>query len=235
MKNIKKLPKIVFFDMEGTIFKKNHELDNGKVAPSAWTTIAKELGEACYREEELTKDKWLRGDYKGYLDWMYDTVSIHKKYGLTEKILAKVVNQSEFHDGAEELFDFLKSNNVITVLISGGFKALADKAQRKFRINHSYSACEYFFDSSGNLEFFNLLPSDNDGKVSFMLKVASEHNISPDECLFIGDGKNDIYLAQEVGTSIAFNAQPELEKVSTITIKQKKGDEDLQAILKFLF
>ena len=220
--------------MEGTIFKKNHALDNGKVAPSAWTTLAKELGEDCYKEEEESKDRWIDKKYKGYLDWMLDTVSIHKKYGLTESILKKVVVQEEFHDGADELFEFLRSKNIITVLISGGFKALADKAQRKFKINHAFSACEYFFDEEGNLEFFNLLPSDNEGKVNFMMQVASEHGVTAEECLFIGDGKNDVFLAEKVGSSIAFNAQPELEKVSTIKIKQSIGQENLKSIIEYL-
>jgi phosphoserine phosphatase len=228
---MKSLPKIIFFDMEGTIFKKNNDLDNGKVAPSAWTTLAKEISEECYKEEELTKDKWLRGDYKGYLDWMLETVSIHKKHGLTESILNKIVNQAEFHNGAEELFHFLKKNNVITVLISGGFKALADKAQRKLKIDHSFSACEYFFDEKGELEFFNLIPSDNEGKVCFMNLVASEHGISPKDCLFVGDGKNDIFLAKNVGASIAFNAQSELEEVADCSIRQARGSENLLRIL----
>lgn len=220
--------------MEGTIFKKNHDLDNGKVAPSAWTTLAKELGDDCYKEEEETKDKWRSGHYNGYLEWMFDTVTIHKKYGLTQKILQKIVDEAEYHDGAEELFRFLRSKNIITVLISGGFKALADKAQRKLKIDHAFSACEYFFDDDGNLEFYNLLPSDNEGKVNFMMLIASEHRISPEECLFVGDGQNDVFLANKVGLSIAFNAQPELEKVSTIKIRQSIGQENLKSIIQYL-
>src|SRR5690554_5842518 len=102
------IPKIWFFDMEGTILKKTHELDNGKVAPSAWTALARDLGEECYLEEEATKDKWLAGEYKGYLDWMRDTVLIHKKYGLTRGHINKIVRNAEFHRGAEELFKWLR-------------------------------------------------------------------------------------------------------------------------------
>jgi hypothetical protein len=47
--------KICFFDMEGTLLEKNLSLDNGKVAPSAWTVLAKEISEACYIEEEKQK------------------------------------------------------------------------------------------------------------------------------------------------------------------------------------
>ena len=149
MKNKKAFPKIWFFDMEGTLLQKDHNLNNGKVPPSAWTVLAKEISEACYLEEEETKDKWLNGEYKGYLDWMDETVRIHIKHGLTEETLMRIVDRSRFHDGVEELFAYLKERNVITVLITGGIKSLSDMVQRKLKINHALSGCEYFFDANG--------------------------------------------------------------------------------------
>jgi phosphoserine phosphatase len=227
----KNFPKIWFFDMEGTILKKEYSLDNGKVAPSAWTSLAKRLGEECYLEEELTKDKWLRGEYNGYLDWMADTVEIHKKYGLTKGMVDELAKDAELQSGAIELFDWLKQNDAITVLITGGFKALADKVQRILKINHAFSGCEYFYDQSGYVEFTNLLPSDNKGKASFMKQVIDEHGIQPPDCVFVGDGMNDVFLAKEVGTSIAFNAQEQLNRVSTYQINQEKGEENLSSII----
>jgi phosphoserine phosphatase len=49
-----------------------------------------------------------------------------------------------------ELFDFLRDSNVVTALISGGFKQLADLTQRTLKIDHAYSACEIFFDKEGD-------------------------------------------------------------------------------------
>ena len=154
------IPKICFFDMEGTLLSKNHGLDNGKVAPSAWTTLAKNISEECYLDEAATKDKWLSGGYDSYTQWMYDSIVIQQKHGLTQNIFQKVIDNSQLQVGAKELVNFLHSNDVITVIISGGFKQLADKVQRALKIRHSYSACEYFFDASGKLDHFNLLPTD---------------------------------------------------------------------------
>ncbi len=227
----KAFPKIWFFDMEGTLLKKEYALDNGKVAPSAWTVLAKRLGDQCYKEEEESKDRWLRGEYKGYLDWMADTVNIHKKYGLQQKHIVQLTEDAQLHEGAYELFKWLKGNGAITVLITGGFKALADKVQRALRIDHAFSGCEYFYDEHGYVEFVNLLPSDNHGKSSFMRQVIYEHGVSSKDCIFIGDGMNDRFLASEVGASIAFNAQPELKEVTTFSIEQEKGKENLISII----
>ena len=225
------IPKIWFFDMEGTLLKKNHVLDNGKVAPSAWTVLAKMISEECYLEEEKTKDKWLNGEYNGYLDWMKETVLIHKEYGLTENQLNSLVEASEFVDGCKELFAWLKENGVITVLITGGFKALADKVQRTLRIDHALSGCEYFFDDNGHLDFYNLIPSDNEGKLSFMKQVLFEHGLTKADSVFIGDGKNDIYLAAEAGITIAFNAQEELIDFCDYSINQHPGSENLLDVI----
>ncbi|MCW8332043.1 HAD-IB family phosphatase [Photobacterium sp. SDRW27] len=228
------LPKICFFDMEGTLLKKNNNLDNGKVAPSAWTVLAKEIGDTCYLEEEMSKDKWLSGEYESYTEWMYDSIAIQQKHGLNRDIFEKVIEETQFQDGAKELVEYLHSRNIITVIISGGFKHLADKLQRTLKIKHSYSACEYFFDEHGALEHFNLLPTDEKGKLVFMEHLAEEYNTRLSQCLFIGDGKNDVFLAEKTGISISFNAQKELEEVSSFQINQKKGKEDLSDIKKLL-
>lgn len=228
------IPKIWFFDMEGTILKKAHHLDNGKVAPSAWTVLAKNLGESCYHEEEATKDRWLAGEYSGYLDWMKDTVLIHKKYGMSQKHLDQIVRNAEFHDGAQELFEWLRSHNVITALVTGGFKALADKVQLHLRIDHALSGCEYFFNDDGFIDFFNLLPADHEGKLSFMNQVLFEHGLTFADAAFIGDGNNDIYLAKKAGLSIAFNAQEQLKEVATLSLDQPRGKENLIEVISLL-
>ncbi|HFV9712525.1 TPA: HAD family hydrolase, partial [Salmonella enterica subsp. enterica serovar 16:l,v:-] len=210
--------KICFFDMEGTLLKKNLSLDNGKVAPSAWTVLAKEISEACYIEEEKTKDLWLTNKYISYTQWMKETVEIQIKHGMNKTHLQTVLSQAELQKGAVELIQFLKKKGYLTVLISGGFKELADLTQRKLKIDHAYSACEYFFDKNGSVEHFNLLPTDEEGKLVFMKHLASEYNSELENCIFIGDGKNDVFIAKNVGTSIAFNAQKELKDVATFIV-----------------
>ena len=224
--------KICFFDMEGTLLKKNLSLDNGKVAPSAWTVLAKEISEACYIEEEKTKDLWLTNKYMSYTQWMKETVEIQIKHGMNKTHLQTVLSQAELQKGAVELIQFLKKKGYLTVLISGGFKELADLTQRKLKIDHAYSACEYFFDKNGSVEHFNLLPTDEEGKLVFMKHLASEYNSELENCIFIGDGKNDVFIAKNVGTSIAFNAQKELKDVATFIVDQESPD--LSAIINII-
>lgn len=226
--------KLVFFDMEGTLFKKIIEFSKGNTAPSAWTLLATHLGPEALKEEDETKDKWTEGKYAGYVEWMEDTVIIHKKYGLTKNFFNKVIDSIKYHKGVKETFKELNKRGIKTALISGGFKANADRAQKDLKITHSFAACEYFWDKNGKLLHWNLLPCDYEGKVDFMKLIMKEHRLSPEECAFVGDGKNDVFLAKEVGTSIAFNGAEELQRASTYSVNQKKGEVDFREILKYI-
>jgi phosphoserine phosphatase len=226
-------PKIVFMDLEGTIFRKEHRLDNGIVAPSAWTVIADYLGEDCLSEEEKTKQRWIHGGYCGYVEWMRDTIRIHQKYGLRRGVFEEVINAVEFMPGVREAVAEFREFGAITAIVSGGFKALADRAQRELKIDHALSACDYFFNNqTGEIDHFNLLPSDEEGKVDFVRLIAKEHGVLLNDCAFIGDGKNDVHLAHIVGCSVAFNAQPELKQVAHLVIEQPRGQEDFAVVTK---
>jgi phosphoserine phosphatase len=224
-------PKIIFFDLEGTLTKKQVHLDFGRVAPSAWAAIAEALGNECLEEEKKTQEKWRAQEYPSYIAWMRDTIHIHQKFHLTQKIFSTVINAVELSDGAQDAVAALQRNGTITVIISGGFKELANRVQRILHIDHAFSGCEYYFDDLGLIEHFNLMPSDEIGKVNFMKLIADEYGVSSDDCAFVGDGMNDIHLAQAVGYSIGFNPQNELRKVVSTFV----DNPNLSAVTEILF
>jgi phosphoserine phosphatase len=229
-----RFPKILFLDMEGTLLRKAYHLDDGLVAPSAWTLVAERLGKECLEAENDTKRTWREGGYRTYMDWMQATIEIHRQYGLSENLFTEVIESAELMDGATQLVEAVHAEGAVTVLITGGFKALADKVQRTLRLRHSFAACEYFFDETGALEHWNLLPADEAGKVDFMRLICDEYGVEPLACAFIGDGMNDVHLARTVGFSIAFNAQKELEDVASVKVRQPVGKETLEAAIALL-
>jgi phosphoserine phosphatase len=233
-----KKPKLVFFDMEGTLFKNIYARavrdGKGNTAANAWQAIAESLGQKALNEEDETKRKWNAGDYSGYVEWMEDTIRIHQKYGLKKETYDKIFSKVEYHEGVIETFKKLNKEQIKTTLISGGFKSQANRALMDLKINHAFVACEYLWDKKGNLVHWNLLPADYEGKVDFMKLIMKEHGLKPEDCAFVGDGKNDIHLAKAVGTSIAFNGARELEEVSTYKIRQPEGEEDFTEILQYL-
>ena len=220
---------------EGTLLQKAYHLDDGTVAPSAWTVLAEALGKECLDAENETKRRWNAKEYPCYLDWMSATIDLHKRYGLTEEIFRKVVDSVKFMPNSNEALQMIHGWGSVSVLITGGFKALADRVQREMRIHHAFAACEYFFSSeTGAIDHFNLLPADEQGKVDFMNLMCREYRVDPKDCAFVGDGKNDVPLARAVGFSVAFNAQTELEQAATVVISQPQGKEDFMAVVDSL-
>ncbi len=226
-------PKLILMDVEGTLIRYREK--NGEVINSAWKAIANRLGPSCRKEEEETQAKWNQGGYPGYVEWMRDTILIHKKYGLSRGIFSEVVRSAEFIPGVREAVSEFKRNGAITATISGSFKALSDRVQKELKIDHAMAGCDYFFDEvAGGVAHFNLLPSDEEGKVHFMRLILAEHGLDPMDCVFIGDGKNDIPLAKEVGFSISFNAHDDLRKVSDYRIDQAEGEEDFLQVTRVI-
>lgn len=224
-------PRIVFLDMEGTLLQKEYRLDDGVVAPSAWTLLAEALGEGCLAAENATKAQWRANQYSGYLEWMRKTIEIHQRFGLTEQVFMRVMNSVPFMPNVEPAMQRIHSHGAVTVLVTGGFKVLANRVQRRLRIHHAFAACEYFFQpDTGLIEHFNLLPADEAGKVDFMDLICGEYGIDPAECAFVGDGMNDVHLARAVGFSVAFNAQKELRDVASVDVWQPSGTEDFMDV-----
>jgi len=169
-------------------------------------------------EEVATHRKWQGGDYRSYLEWMRDTIRIHQKYGLTERVFNSLIESAQYNPGVEQTLKSVKRDQYEIVLISGGFRELAARAQRLFSIQHAFAACEYFFGENGQLTGFNLLPCDFEGKIDFIRLMIREYGLSDEDWIFVGDGANDVPIAKVAPVSVAYSAHPDLIKVSTFRI-----------------
>jgi phosphoserine phosphatase len=228
------VPKLLFSDMEGTIFRKAIKNSKFGIAPSAWTLMAEHLGPECLKEENKIKERLSKERYPT-VEWVPDSIKLLQKYGLTKDIFDSLLSLVDYHPGVFETFKILRKCGVKTALISGGFKAQADKAQTALKIDHSFAACEIFWDAQGKIDHWNCLPADYEGKLDFMKLVIRDYGFKPEECAFVGDGVNDAILARVVGIPIAFNAHAAMQEASKPNIiNQSEGQEDFRAILPYL-
>ncbi len=223
--------KLVFLDMEGTVFKKDYSTNFGVVAPSAWAVIAKSLGEEALAVEKQLQIEWKNRGFSRYVEFVDDTVrNVHIPYGLTKSLFNSIINSVEYHEGVHYAIGVLHNAGIMTAMVTGGFKAQADRAGVDLGLKHWAAACDYFWNENGTIRHWNSMPYDEEGKVDFMRDVMREHGFSPDECAFVGDGKNDRHLAARVGYSISFNGQEELENVVSAIIRQPEGRENFMPV-----
>lgn len=210
--------KLLVFDIEGTLFKTEIKLSGTEYNSTIWQAIAYSLGPDAVQEEIETHNKWKKGVYGSYIEWMKDTINIHKRYGLSKNTFLSIVNQATYNPGVVETFKQIDTSKYIIILISGGFRELAARAQMDLNIEHAFAACEYLFNVDGTIMGYNLLPCDFEGKISFIKLMLDEYKIEPEDWIFIGDGANDVPIAMCAPLSIGYQAHVGLAKTVTYNI-----------------
>jgi len=221
--------KMIFFDMDGVIFDITGYNESGKkVAISAWNAVFDQAG--IYREHERLKEMFIKGEFPSYMEWTDEACRVLQKHGLTREKFIKIINSRPLMNGAEETFIELKKRGYKTAVITGSFKALAERAQGLLGIDYIIAHCDLVFNENGSLKQWFLIPCDFDEKMRYLNKLAKELNLNPSQCAFIGDEVNDIPIFKKVGLSIAFNCfKEEVKKAVNIVIDKK----DLKEILKY--
>ena len=103
------------------------------------------VGDAALEKENASKEKWLRGEYRSYVEWMKDSISFLKKNGLNRTMFENAVREVEYTAGLKVLFDYLNNKKIITCIISGAFRELARPIATQFHVDHTIAACECLF------------------------------------------------------------------------------------------
>ena len=212
--------KLLVFDVEGTLFKTKIKLPGTQLNSTIWQSIAHALGPDAVSEEVATHHKWLDNQYDSYIDWMKDTIRIHRKYGLTRHVFEEIIATAEYNDGVSKTLASIDRDMFEPVLVTGGFAELAFRVNRDFGFTHTFAACSYLFSPEDRLAAFNLLPCDFEGKIDFIKLMLREHKLGKEDWIFVGDGMNDAPIAKEAPLSIGFRPHPKLEKVADYSIKR---------------
>jgi len=220
--------KLLVLDVEGTLFKTSVRLPGTQIDSTIWQAIANALGPDAIAAEVETHRRWHSREYHTYLDWVSDTISIHQRYGLKAKMFKELIMSAEYNENVHESLGSVDRSSYEPVLVSGGFRELAARAQVDLGIKHAFAACEYFFDDAELLRGYNLLPCDFEGKLDFIQLMLREYRLSDREWLFVGDGLNDVPIAKLAPFSVAYRGHPALREVATVCIDDFR---ELTAIL----
>ena len=214
--------KLLVLDVEGTLFQTTTRLEGTEYNSTIWQEIASRLGPNAIHEEVETHKRWNNNAYKGYIEWMRDTIAIHIRYGLSQNMFFDIIDKAVYSSNVVETLLRVDRSKYELLLISGGFRELAARAQKDIGIHHCFAASEYIFDEKGTLASYNLLPCDFEGKIDFIKLMLREYKLGENDWLFIGDGANDVPIARYSPISIGFQPHPKLKDVSTYNIEDFK-------------
>ena len=168
--------KLAVFDLEGTIFRNSY---NGKEYPSLWAVLCNLCGPGAAQEDAANRDKFYAGRYAGYSEWVIDTLRIHQKYGLKRHQFDSLINAIDYYPGVTETFNSLRQQGITIAIISGGLKALADRAAVDHKIDHCFAAAEYYWNQEGTIRHWNVMPTDFAHKRSVLEILCRDLGICP--------------------------------------------------------
>jgi len=134
--------------------------------------------------------------------------------------------------GAVETTRVLKSEGIKMAIITNGYYITAESVKQALEIEYLF-ANELLFDRKiATGEFKGMMGDIDDdvAKVHALETIANLEGITLDECAAVGDGMNDYPMMKASGLSIAFNADPRLERLTDVVIR----DKDLRKILPFV-
>ncbi len=214
--------KLLFLDMEGTLFAKQRvQLREGdtRLHHSLWSRLMHELGPEAAEEDAENLARWEAGGYESYFQWVGQSARNLRKHGLTRDLFHEVMESVPYNPEVPETLAALHERGLRTCIVSGGFYDHARKALRELKVNHAFAAIDLFWDEEGRLSHWNLFPTDYEGKIDFVRLLKREYRLQTEDCAFVGDGKNDVHIAREVGAAFAYDAHPDLVTAADYSIE----------------
>ncbi len=128
--------------------------------------------------------------------------------GLEEAALGRVYDERlKLSPGAEILLEKLKSLQIKTLLVSGGFTFFTDRLKERLKLD--FAASNTLEIAAGRLTGRVLGEIvDAKGKADWLNRVRESLNLEKEAVIAIGDGANDLRMLAEAGVGIAYHAKP---------------------------
>jgi phosphoserine phosphatase len=148
--------------------------------------------------------------------------------GLSASVVDEVIAERiRLTPGARTLVATLRTNDVYTCLVTGGFTLFTQRiaAMIGFHENHANTL---ILDAGGRLTGEVAEPIfGRDAKLATLIKLTRRLAIAPDATLVAGDGANDIAMIEAAGLGVAYHAKPSVAKAAAARIDHG----DLTALL----
>ncbi|HZJ97392.1 MAG TPA: HAD-IB family phosphatase, partial [Oligella sp.] len=117
---------------------------------------------------------------------------------------------------------------VTTLLVSGGFTFFTSRLKERLDLDYAYANQLEILDGklSGRV-LGDIL--DGDAKANYLETLMEQLGATPEQCIAIGDGSNDLPMMSKVDYSVAYMAKPKVQEEARFSINHN----GLDAVLSF--
>ena len=137
--------------------------------------------------------------------------------GLDEAALQRVYDERlRLSPGAEEMLARLKSLDIRTLLVSGGFSFFTERLKARLGLDHTLSNTLDIVDGKLTGRVTGGIVDAN-AKAAKLAAVRDALGLPRDKVIALGDGANDLAMMAEAGVSIAYHAKPVVREKATFS------------------
>lgn len=123
--------------------------------------------------------------------------------------------------GGPTLVRTMAGRGAKTILISGGFTRFANPVGKE--IGFDQTEANILEEADGRLTGGLTGPIvDAARKAAFLESAAQEYGLSPEQCLAVGDGANDIPMIEKAGLGVAYHAKPKAAAAADAAIRHNE-------------
>ncbi|MES2585147.1 MAG: phosphoserine phosphatase SerB [Pseudomonadota bacterium] len=215
--------KLIAFDMDSTLI--NIECID-------------EIADAVGRKAEVAAitEATMRGEIADFQTSLRKRVALLK--GVTMADLEAVyVQRLQLNPGATELVKACKAAGLKVLLVSGGFTFFADRVKARLDIDFARSNLLEVQSGPNCGELTGGLVAQAWGEICdgaekrrTLLEVASLLGITPEQCIAMGDGANDLPMMGAAGLSVAYHAKPKVREQAMVSIESGGLDRLLDVL-----
>ena len=220
--------KLIAFDMDSTLI--NIE-------------CVDEIANAAGRKAEVAAitEATMRGEITDFKESLRRRVALLR--GVTVADLEAVYTQRlQLNPGAAELVAACKAAGLKVLLVSGGFTFFADRVRDRLSIDFARSNLLEIESGANCGQLTGRMVDQSWGDICdgaekrrTLLEVASLMGITPQQCIAVGDGANDLPMmlacSEAGGLSVAYHAKPRVRDQAMVSI-ESGGLNRLLEVLK---
>jgi len=186
--------KAVIFDIDGTL------------SPDiSWTKLTLRLGHS------VPHHMWIYEKFKSgkleYNEAKKALLSLWTASGsLSRSRLEEMFKNWTLKDDAIPIFQYLKSKNYITCLITGSMDLFAQVIAQRVGADFWYANTDLIWDGDNHLKDFIYEINASDKKLRQLQEFCKRNSLKLNECVAVGDDKNDIGLFQATKNGIVIES-----------------------------
>ncbi len=195
MKNIK----AVVFDLDGT-------LTDGV----SWLSLTRGLGASVQQHSTIFKD--LKEGKTTYTYAKKALVELWQATGkATKSNLEELFQGWPIKDEARDIITWLNQNGYVICLISGSVDTYTKILADRLNIHNYFANTKLIFNEDGELIDFNYELRQAQKKLEQFNIFCQQQKLTPEECLIVGDGDNEIDLFKATGNGVLLGNKDDVE------------------------